>query len=138
MNAESGAAPKASTEVPTLGKATVVAPALPWWALTGEILGKATMRYFGSYFFKITLLQSDTDGPPAYVKETKDSKANQKHGDDGRALKKGDRRIGELEGQLKEAKSKKEKDIINRKIRNIKRDGQRKKEGEEHSRGVKR
>ena len=89
VNAEPGAAPKVSTEVPTLGKATAVAPALPWWALTGEILGKATMRYFGSYFFIITLLQSDTDGPPAYVKEAKDSKANQKHGDDGRAFKKG-------------------------------------------------
>lgn len=36
----------------------------------------------------VTLFRSDTDGPPAYVKETKDSKANQKHGDDGRALKK--------------------------------------------------
>lgn len=79
-----GSAPKASAEVPVPTKAAVIAPALPWWALTGEILGNAAMRYFGSYFFIITLLQSDTDGPPAYVKEAKDSGKNEKHGDGGK------------------------------------------------------
>ena len=51
--------PKASTEVPTPAKATVIAPTLPWWALTGEILGKATMSYFGA-FFTIFTLQGDS------------------------------------------------------------------------------
>ena len=74
VDAVTGVAPKASIEVPTPAKATVVAPTLPWWALTGEILGNATMRYFGSYFFIVTLLQSDTDGPPVYVKEANNVK----------------------------------------------------------------
>ena len=66
VDAVTGATPKASIEVPTPAKATVIAPTLPWWALTGEILGKATMSYFGA-FFTIFTLQGDST--PAYVKE---------------------------------------------------------------------
>ena len=63
---------------------------------------------------------------------------NEQHGDNGRAIGKAESQIGELENQLKNAKSKKEKEKINRKIANIKKTAQKKKKGENHSNGNKR
>ena len=63
---------------------------------------------------------------------------NEQHGDNGRAIGKSESQIGELENQLKNAKSKKEKEKINRKIANIKKTAQKKKKGENHSNGNKR
>lgn len=138
VNAEPGAASKASPKTPAPTKATIITPALPLLTLTGEILSSATISYFGSFFAILTLFQSDTDGPPAYVKEAKDSGKNEKHGDGGKTLSKDQKRIGELQGELEKAPNKKEKDIITRKIRNIRENGENKRKGEEHSRGNKR
>jgi hypothetical protein len=62
---------------------------------------------------------------------------NEKHGDGGRALNSSEKRIQELEEQLKTA-SRKEREKILKKIEHIKKDATNKKKGEEHSRSNKR
>lgn len=110
--------------------------AIPLWSLVGETISSVTMSYFGAFFVIITL-QGDTDGQ-VYVKEATDSGKNEKHGDGGRTLSKDEKRIGELESQLNNAKNNKERNEIKNKIRRIKENGQKRNKGEEHSRGNKR
>ena len=62
---------------------------------------------------------------------------NERHGDGARAKAKSDKQIEELERQLQNAPKKERKKIEN-KIKNIKRDADKKKRGEEHSRVNKR
>ena len=63
---------------------------------------------------------------------------NEQHGDNGRAIGKAESQIGELENQLKNAKNKKEQNEIKWKMKRIRENAQRKKKGENHSRGNKR
>lgn len=63
-----GAARRVNSDSPMPEKATIITPVLPWWIVTGEIFGSATVSNFGAFLSIITLLQSDTDGP-VYVNE---------------------------------------------------------------------
>lgn len=72
-----------------------------------------------------------------YFNTPSDSGKNEKHGDGGRALDKGSKQIEELEKQLENATGKEKKEI-EQTIKNIRKNAQRKKKGEEHSRGCKR
>lgn len=110
--------------------------AIPLWSLVGETISSVTMSYFGAFFVIITL-QGDTDGQ-VYVKEATDSSKNEKHGDGGRTLRKDEKKLRELESQLDNAKTQKEKKAIKQKIKNIKNNGHKNNGGEEHSRGIKR
>ena len=62
---------------------------------------------------------------------------NERHGDGERAKAKSDKQVEDLERQLQNAPKKERKKIEN-KIKNIKRDAEKKKKGEEHSRANKR
>lgn len=72
-----------------------------------------------------------------YDQMSKSSGKNEKHGDGGRAKTKAEKQIEDLEKQ-KEGATRAEKERIDRKIRNIREDAERKARGEEHSRGNKR
>ena len=63
---------------------------------------------------------------------------NEKHGDRGRALSRADKQIDELNIQLQNATSKKEKRRIGKTIEHIKQNAYRKLNGEEHSKVNKR
>jgi hypothetical protein len=75
--------------------------------------------------------------PPAVGRGGKISTKNMPHGDGGRALSAAERKIAELEKQMQGA-TKKEREILQQKMNNIRQDAQRKAKGEEHSRGNKR
>lgn len=62
-----------------------------------------------------------------------DSSKAERHGDQGRAMEKAEKKIADLEKQL-EGATKKEKKKIKQKIKNIREDAQRKKKGETHHR----
>ncbi len=66
-------------------------------------------------------------------RKAKNNSANEKHGDGGRAVSKSEKQIKDLESQLNGV-SEKERIKIRKKIRNIKKNAQQKKKGEEHSR----
>lgn len=66
------------------------------------------------------------------------SSKNEKHGDGGRALMKSEKQMSKYNNQLKEATSKKEKNRIKIKIRNVNRTAEKKNVGEEHSNANKR
>lgn len=63
---------------------------------------------------------------------------NSVHGDGGRALMKSEKQMSKYNNQLKEATSKKEKNRIKIKIRNVNRTAEKKNVGEEHSNANKR
>jgi len=63
---------------------------------------------------------------------------NERHGDGGRAQAKADKQLSDLQNRLTNATSRKEKMEIRRKINNIKKDAERKRHGEEHSKANKR
>ena len=71
-------------------------------------------------------------------KKPSNSGKNERHGDNGRAKSKAEKQIQDLEKQLNNNISKKEKAKIQRKINNIRRTAEGKKHGEEHSRTIKR
>ena len=73
-------------------------------------------------------------------KKSVDSGKNERHGDGGRAMNRPStaKQIKDLDAQIKNAKNKKERQRLEKKQDNIKREAQRKKHGEEHSRGSKR
>jgi hypothetical protein len=66
-----------------------------------------------------------------------DNGKNEKHGDGGRALDKAQKQIDDLEQQLQNATGA-DRAKIAQKIKNIKKIAQKKRKGEEHSRGCKR
>ena len=66
-----------------------------------------------------------------------DNNKNEKHGDGGKALEGFEKRLAELEAQLANAKTKKEKNRIKTKIKRERQNAEKKKKGEEHSRGKK-
>ena len=67
-----------------------------------------------------------------------DSSKNEKHGDGGRSLKAAEKRIKELQEQIKPGMPKKERLSLEKKINNITKTAARKAKGVEHSRGAKR
>lgn len=93
-----------------------------------------------------TSQNSSDDGQSSTAQETieanrakaQDNSHKEKHGDRGRFKSKKERQIEQLEQQLQNAKSKKEREYIKNKIKNIKRNGEKKEKGEEHSRVHKR
>ncbi len=93
-----------------------------------------------------TSQNSSDDGQSSTAQETieanrakaQDNSHKEKHGDRGRFKSKKERQIEQLEQQLQNAKSKKEREFIKNKIKNIKRNGEKKEKGEEHSRVHKR
>lgn len=115
-------------------QSTVLTPALPWWAVTGQVISKTAMGCLGAFATIITL-QGDS---PNQMKVINDSGKNEKHGDGGRTLQKEKDRIGELEGQLNNAPNNKEREKIKLKIKRIRENGQKNRKGEEHSKGNKR
>ncbi|MFT4928828.1 MAG: RHS repeat-associated protein [Phenylobacterium sp.] len=76
-------------------------------------------------------------GKPRAGKKAKDSSKNSAHGDDGRAKKKAQSAIGELEKKQEGSKGTNKKKM-KQKIKNMKKTAEKKKKGEEHSRGAKR
>lgn len=70
------------------------------------------------------------------LKFATNSSKNERHGDDGRAKEKAERQIADLEAQLANASGSEAKKI-KQKIINVRRTAQKKKKGEEHSRGKK-
>ena len=67
-----------------------------------------------------------------------DSSKNEKHGDGGRSLKAAEKRIKELQEQIKPGMPRKERLSLEKKISNITKTAARKAKGVEHSRGAKR
>jgi hypothetical protein len=74
-----------------------------------------------------------TGMPPAVGRGGKISTKGMPHGDGGRSLVSAEKRIAELQKQMKTA-TKAEQKVINKKIQNIKEDAQRKAKGETHGR----
>ena len=82
-------------------------------------------------------LQGDSS-PKCTVDEATDSSKNEKHGDDGRAKAKSEKQIKDLEQQKELVKNKKERQALEKTIRNIRQTGELKNKGEEHGRNSKR
>ena len=97
-----------------------------------EAFGTTVVSYIGPIFIILTL-QGDSS-PKRTVDEATDSSKNEKHGDSGRTLEKEKKRIGELENDFKNAKTRKEKEGIKQKIKNIKETAIKNQKGEEHGR----
>ena len=125
----------------TNSNADVLTPtiALPWYKKAADVIssnaakiGPATIRMGGTLLFFLTL---SGDTSPNQMR-AEDSSKNEKHGDDGRALGKAEERIKDLKGQL-EGATRKERERIEKKIRNINDTALKKRKGEEHSRGGK-
>lgn len=86
----------------------------------------------------LMLMGNSTANKSAGYERGKTSGKNERHGDGGRSLDKAQKKIEELQVQIKESKSRKERNSLNNKIRNIKRNAEKKGHGEEHSRNNKR
>ena len=82
-------------------------------------------------------LQGDSS-PKCTVDEATDSSKNEKYGDDGWAKAKSEKQIKDLEQQKELAKNKKERQALEKTIRNIRQTGELKNKGEEHGRNSKR
>jgi hypothetical protein len=67
-----------------------------------------------------------------------DASNNERHGDGGRAQAKANKKLSDLQNQLSNATTKKEKIKIRNRMKNIVKDAEKKRNGEEHSRGIKR
>ena len=136
VDAISGAAPKVtSLKIIEPNATTVIPVVMPWKSLAGEAFGNIISRFIGPAFLIFTL---QGDSSPAYVKEAKDSSNNEKHGDGGRTLSKDEKRIKDLKQNRARSPNKKEKQALKKKLQNIKRTGEKQREGEEHSRTRKR
>ena len=136
VDAISGAAPKVtSLKIIEPNATTVIPVVMPWKSLAGEAFGNIISRFIGPAFLIFTL---QGDSSPAYVKEAKDSSNNEKHGDGGRTLSKDEKRIKDLKQKIDRSPNKKEKQALKKKLQNIKRNGEKQREGEEHSRTRKR
>ena len=72
-----------------------------------------------------------------FSKKAQDAGKNSRHGDDGRAKDSAQAQIEALEAQAAQATGAEKKKLL-QKIKNIKRDAERKRKGEEHSRTQKR
>ena len=81
-----------------------------------------------------TLMRGDTR-PQQY---SKSNGKNEPHGDNGRALEKAEKQIKDLENQMKHAKNNRERNIIKKKIENVRKSAQKKQSGENHSNANKR
>ena len=119
-------------EVASGGTATIVAgPTAATGALVGA--GGAASKMFGK------MLQSSGSSNYGSQKgrEKSDASKNEKHGDGGRGKSKAEKQIESLKEQAQGA-TRKEREKINQKIKNLTKDAERKKQGEEHSRTIKR
>jgi hypothetical protein len=96
-------------------------------AVPGALIGGGIGALIGG---GISLMSSITDKRSGAGK-------NGAHGDGGRAQESAEKRIKELEEQLKNATTKKEKDRIKQTIKNIRQNAERKKKGENHSQNAK-
>lgn len=61
------------------------------------------------------------------------SSKNERHGDGGRAIQSADRRIADLQAQIKPGMDRRERIKIENRINNIRKDAQKKAKGETHS-----
>ena len=141
VDAITGATPKVTFLEAEKLKSTVVSPTVPfsmWLVAKGaaSTVGTTISRFLGPISM-IFILKSDTE-PREYVKEAQDSSKDEKHGDGGRTLKKDEEQIRDLGNSLKNAPNNKERDNIKKKIQNIRKNGERKRAGEEHSNNKKR
>ena len=94
--------------------------------LTGRFIRKA-----GIEMVKETIFPGGSPNSTFGIRSGKKSTKGMPHGDSGRALKKAEKRIKELQEKMKTAPAKEKKEI-QRKINNIKADAQRKDKGETH------
>ena len=78
-------------------------------------------------------LQGDSS-PKRTVDEATDSSKNEKHGDSGRTLEKEKERLEGLESDVRNAKTRKEKEQLKIKIKKIKETAIKNQKGEEHGR----
>ncbi|MBT9913564.1 hypothetical protein GPL08_02065 [Bacteroides salyersiae] len=83
--------------------------------------------------FIILTLQGDSS-PKRTVDEATDSSKNEKHGDSGRTLEKEKERLEGLESDVRNAKTRKEKEQLKIKIKKIKETAIKNQKGEEHGR----
>ena len=111
-------------------------PVLTTLGTAVEAFGTTVVSYIGPIFIILTL-QGDSS-PKRTVDEAADSSKNEKHGDDGRAKVKSEKQIKDLEQQKELAKNKKERQVLEKIIRNIRQTGELKNKGEEHGRNSKR
>ena len=111
-------------------------PILTTLGTAAEAFGTTVVSYIGPIFIILTL-QGDSS-PKRTVDEATDSSKNEKHGDDGRAKAKSEKQIKDLEQQKELAKNKKERQALEKTIRNIRQTGELKNKGEEHGRNSKR
>lgn len=82
-------------------------------------------------------IPTTTIGHYDQMSQASDSGKNERHGDGGRELTKSEKQIEALESQLNGA-TRKERQKIEQKIRNIRQSAQKAKKGEEHSKANKR
>ena len=111
-------------------------PILTTLGTAAEAFGTTVVSYIGPIFIILTL-QGDSS-PKRTVDEATDSSKNEKYGDDGRAKVKSEKQIKDLEQQKELAKNKKERQALEKTIRNIRQTGELKNKGEEHGRNSKR
>lgn len=112
--------------------ATVAVPLLTTLGTAAEAIGASIASYIAPVFIIFTL-QGDSS-PKRTVDEATDSSKNEKHGDGGRTYEKEKERLEGLEADLKNAKTKKERDKIRNKIKNIRESAANNQRGEEHGR----
>ena len=123
-----------TTSEPSTEQATVIAPPIPWYITTGEVISTGVLRTLGTVSIFLTI-PGDTDY--RRYDSAADSGKNEKHGDSG-AYGKAERQIADLEAQLAAATSNKARQKIKQKIKNVRENAQKNSKGEEHSRANKR
>ena len=107
-------------------------PVLTTLGTVVEAFGTTVVSYIGPIFIILTL-QGDSS-PKRTVDEATDSSKNEKHGDSGRTLEKEKERLEGLESDVRNAKTRKEKEQLKIKIKKIKETAIKNQKGEEHGR----
>ena len=107
-------------------------PVLTTLGTAAEAFGTTVVSYIGPIFIILTL-QGDSS-PKRTVDEATDSSKNEKHGDGGRTLEKEKERLEGLESDVRNAKTRKEKEQLKIKIQKIKEIAIKDQKGEEHGR----
>ncbi|MBP1630329.1 MAG: repeat-associated core domain protein [Bacteroidetes bacterium] len=123
----------AISDSPAPGPADLVALAIVKETVQETVIKPAVM---GGIVYLISKFAKKTNNTKANNTKANDSSKNEKHGD-VKAKTKAEKQIKELEKQ-KEGANKSDRKAIDRKIRNVRENAQRKEKGEEHSRTNKR
>ena len=101
----------------------ITIPFIPFlYTHVGEAIETVISSSFvGSIFVGLSTLMRGDTRPQQY---SKSNGKNEPHGDNGRALEKAEKQIKDLENQMKHAKNNRERNIIKKKIENVRKSAQ--------------